>query len=339
MTYSTTQQMELLLAVLIIAVIVIIGLLIWMWFYVVHKQQVTGPTGPSGPAFSVTSQYGIVGDNTTDQSARLNAIIEQAPPSGLGLVFSSGTYVLASPLLINKPNVSLLGLPGSTFRLLNTGNITLASSNSVISGFTVNGGRLKDPNILITGSYNTLLNVNSLNSGGAGIGLLNASFNNIANCTVTSNLGVGILLQSSPDNRLFNNLILNNGLEGIRSSDSHNGIIYSDLVVNNTDAGGAAGVRYDSVMNAVADSNIIDKNKGGSGLLYYNATSNSQGGIVTGNVVNDSGSVGVWLYFNPNGSGTNYTNVTFNLLHGNGNNTVMNDAGNVGNAVVDNLTP
>ena len=129
-------------------------------------------------AFTTPEEHGAKKDGVTDDSTAINAAIQ----TGVPVVFSEGTYLIASPIVINAP-VTLIGAGHTKTIITANSAITMMeispSSNSIAEkGFTVDG-------LFLNGNNNALYGIYYNNDGQTSNYISRWKFSNmrIENCT------------------------------------------------------------------------------------------------------------------------------------------------------------
>jgi len=131
--------------------------------------------------------YGAKGNGTTDDTAAIQAAINALPATGGTVYFPAGTYLISSSLIVDKHNVSLIGL-GS----FGEAQITIASTADPSYALIVGNTRNVDY-ALISGL--TFIGKTSVSSTGGGI-LFRSYTGSIKNVSVSYFGGIGIHITS-----------------------------------------------------------------------------------------------------------------------------------------------
>jgi parallel beta-helix repeat protein len=250
------------------------------------------------PSYLVTTSASITDINTA--IANIDA--------GSTIYFTDGTFLISSPLLINRSDIKLQGVPNKTVIKNNDtlGTVGLVQikgtsdtpiSNIVFDGFIVDGNTTASKTCI--GVEVSYCGVGFVNTGTAydatkvGTSYVNKTGVTISNCVVElcSDRCISIIL--SYNSRIINNCLQNSNSQGVVVGSSYNIIILDNTSQNN----GNIGVYISSSHNCTVSGNTV-QNSQTTGIYLENASKNT----VTSNTVQNNSGNGVHLNNSSNNS-------------------------------------
>jgi len=188
------------------------------------------PTVPAPPTpvisnYNVT-EYGAMGDDSTDDTAAIQATIAAATAAGGGtVVFPDGTYKITSAIVVAASGVRLLGTGQATLKaytasqdIVQVGSATTQYANMAVENLTLAAGTTK--------------------SGGAAVALQNAVYTRLQSLTITNQYR-GIDAYDKTFGTFISEAVITGSVEsGIRYtttgiSSASNGLFLNNCVLDN----------------------------------------------------------------------------------------------------------
>jgi len=238
---------------------------------------------------------------TTNVSLSTIKYIIDTAIDGSIMYFEEGIYLIDSPIIIDRSNISLIGIPNKTIfktngNYINDGiiNIIGTSENKLME--------IKIENIIFDGTINTNINSSGINikyvgedsynssqyyvintigssftnkssvniqncifknHSGNGINIENSSHIRISGCNITDNLKNGVLLTNSNGNVIRSNILKYNTINGINIKSGKYNIAIQNNITNNYSGGISIS---DSIGNNINGNNIRANSIFGIGL-------------------------------------------------------------------------
>jgi hypothetical protein len=291
--------------------------------------------------------FGAKGDGATNDSAAIQAAITAAAATWGKVSFDAATYACTGLSLTND-KVVLIGQSG-TVLLNNSGSseiLIIHSDRCTVEMIEFNGNQAvigsNRANLLVLGSYNSIVRCRSYNSANQGICLDGqgsvCSNNLVTGCEVHNNNAMGVSQNKVSDSVISNNFIYANGFEGITMDNvSSRSLAIGNRIDGNCQLGGVGGIGVDFSDDCRIIGNCITNTGGGlPGVMVKNNLGQTNRMIVSGNSITGNGAAGgVWLHNGIAGI-TNACVVSGNDISGNGALSVVVDAGCTNNMIVGN---
>lgn len=196
------------------------------------------------------SQFGIKGDNTTDDSDKIIEMIEYNKDNNVKLIFNEGIYIISKAIKLYS-NTQLDG-NNAKIKLIDNSSIIPFSlfytegettENIILKNLIIDGNRI---NNIDNGLPNPSGNQNPYWSGSllSLINLTNTINSTIDSCNIINSWGSGIWLNDCKDFNITNNILLDYRISGIaiRNNTLIVGTSQNININNNILSGGVVGI-------------------------------------------------------------------------------------------------
>lgn len=301
-------------------------------------------------------QFGAV-EGGSDTSAQIIAAYAALVAAGKGrLIIPGGTWGMGAELVVDNPNIEIVGGRGSKLLKLGTNHHVLDLTNNAvgckITGLEIDGNNEPQGSlILCRGSWN-IIKDNWLHNNGVvtdptpyanqshGVcldGQLSTCVHNLVTGNrIIDNHDIGVSQNTAPDNDIFDNRIIGNGLEGVTIDvTSHRALVHANRIEFNCRIGGVGGIGADGSDLWSVFGNQIIASQGVAGLKTQNNTGPCNYFSIYGNLVLDNGGWGLWLFNGTSGAASNGA-ILGNVIRGNPTGSIRFDANSNNNTCVGN---
>jgi hypothetical protein len=236
-------------------------------------QSVSDP-GMRGAAHNVRA-FGAAGDGVTDDTAAIQAALNQADAAGGGVFIPDGIYLVSGPLAAQAANTSVIGASWNA-RLIrapgfSAGLLTLNGRGGFVSKFSIDGNgagqRVQFAELGLLGADSEAANMNVVNSGAIAIGIA-ADRCTVRDCTIAGLADEN--LQSY----------------GVWANADNAGTMVRDNHVTGTgiDAIGISGEGFAVIGNYIANCHA-HRAMGGGQLVVYDNNGKTRNGLLLGNII------------------------------------------------------